>query len=82
MSDGIIALIVVASILVYAIGAGFTWGSLPEEHKRDSLGVSPGAIFALVFWPLVLPFRVGAILAARLRREPVAALPRTTARRG
>lgn len=56
--------IVFGSIFAYGLGAGLTWGLLPEDVRWDHVWNEPtcSGVFSAFLWPVMLP----AAIAKRL----------------
>jgi hypothetical protein len=73
MSTLAIVLLSVGIPIGYGLAAGITWAVLaPIEADFGE-----GRILGTIFWPLALPFALGAAIVARLQRP---SLPTATAR--
>lgn len=84
MSNGIIALIVVGSVMAYALVAGVVSMLLPQDWRDSSHAEEQMALrLGTALWPLVLPFivlRLVYCVGARVASWRPSRLPKATAR--
>lgn len=80
MSTFELALTITASSVAYLVIAGITWAVVPpkwrDEDNSSNYNGEP-AVFAAVFWPVILPSLFGAWLVRRMMRV---SLPRAAAK--